>query len=127
MARPLTAEEAREMGAKGAAASKLAREKKKQVRADLRAKAKFEDSAEKFAQVIIDAALGNGDFKALNPRERAQFALKGLEYAVGRPRPTEPTEHAEDQGPGLTFQTPVETKDAVQEPGPAPVPVREAP
>ena len=99
------------MGAKGAAASKLAREKKKQVRADLRAKAKFEDQAERFAQVIIDAALGNGDFKALNPRERAGFALKGLEYAVGRPRPTEPSEHLTESTPGLTFVTP-ETKDA---------------
>jgi hypothetical protein len=103
------------MGRKGAAQTAKARAehmRRAALRADLRAKAKFEDSAEKLAQVIIDAALGNGDFKALNPRERATFAVKGLEYAVGRPRPTEPTEHPEEQGPGLTFSAPVETKDA---------------
>lgn len=104
------------MGKKGAAASTAAARAEKArratLRADLRAKAKFEDQAERLAQVIIDAALGNGDFKNLMPRERATFAVKGLEYAVGRPRPTEPTEHLSEQGPGLTFETPPEAKDA---------------
>lgn len=129
MARQLTTEEAREMGRKGAAQTAKARAEHKRradLRADLRAKAKFEDKAEALAQVIIDAALGNGDFKALNPRERATFAVKGLEYAVGRPRPTEATERPDDMATGLTF-APVETKDAIQEPGPAEVHARPAP
>ena len=83
-------EEARELGRLGGRASAIARAKRAKLRNDVLAKARFEDAADKMAQVIIKAALGEGEFGVLLPKERAQFALKALEYGVGRPRPSEP-------------------------------------
>lgn len=95
---PPTKEQARLGGLKSAET----RKKKAELRADLRARLKFEQVAEKMAEVIIDAALGQGDFEKLDPKERAQFALKALEYGVGRPRQTDasgpPPEEKKDEG-----------------------------
>lgn len=102
------------MGARGGRASAEARRKKKVIRADLLAKAKFEGRAEDMANVLIQAALGQGDFARLDPKERAQFALKVLEYGLGRPRAMEPAmaEPVETVS-GLSFGTnvPMESLD----------------
>lgn len=117
---PWTSETARLAGLKGGKASAAARRKKAEVRADLRARATFEEAADKMAQVIIEAALGRGDFERLDPKERAQFALKALEYGVGRPRQQDPNPLPhQDSGPqGLTF-VPPEDPNAIRESGTA--------
>jgi hypothetical protein len=112
---PWTSETARQAGLKGGKASAAARRKKAEVRADLRARATFEEAADKMAQVIVSAALGTGDFARLDPKERAQFALKALEYGVGRPRQQDPNPIQTDVGPqGLAFTAP-EDPDAIRE------------
>lgn len=124
MPTPWNSETARAAGLKGGKASAVARAKKAAIRADVRARATFEKAAEQMANVIIEAALGRGDFAVLDPKERAQFALKALEYGVGRPRQQDPNPIPHDSGPqGLAFvvpePVPEEDVDAVQESGTA--------
>lgn len=78
-----------------------ARRAKARLRADVRAKLKFEDAAEQVAGVLVQAALGQGKFERLDAKEQAQFAVKVLEYAVGRPRPTEPASQSEEPTGGV--------------------------
>lgn len=93
-----------ESGRKAGLASAQARRKKKDIRADLRARAKFEQSAEDLASVLIQAALGKDEFKNLSPKERAVFAIKALEYGVGKPRQVEPGQMQETEpAAGLVF------------------------
>ena len=104
MAGKLTPEEARELGRKGGQASAAARAERSKLRQDVLAKARFERAADDMAAILIDAAMGKGDFTALGPKERAMFALKALEYGVGRPRPTEPeAPEVVEQQTGLAF------------------------
>lgn len=86
MGQPVTKANAAERGRAGGKASAEARRAKKLLAADLRARKKFEDSAEELAQQLLDAAFGRGVFGALDPKERAQYTVKALEYATGRPR-----------------------------------------
>lgn len=104
MAGKLTPEEASALGRKGGLASAAARSERSKLRNDILARARFEQAADKMAEVIIHAALGEDDFSALSPKERAMFALKALEYGVGRPRASEPVvpEEADVQA-GLAF------------------------
>jgi hypothetical protein len=108
MPKGFTPETAREAGRKGGAAGAVTKKAearvRQAVRADMKAKLKFEAAAEKLASVLIDAALGNGDFEKLEPRERAGFAVKALEYGVGRPRPEAERPPEATKQPGLHFQ-----------------------
>ena len=111
MAGKLTPEEARELGRKGGQASAAARAERAKLRQDVLAKARFEQAADDMAKVIIDAAMGKDDFKVLSPKERAMFALKALEYGVGRPRPSEPeAPEVVEQQTGLAFTVAEENK-----------------
>lgn len=104
MAGKLTPEEARELGRRGGQASAAARAERAKLRQDVLAKARFEQAADDMAKVIIDAAMGREDFAQLAPKERAMFALKALEYGVGRPRPSEPeAPEVVEQQQGLAF------------------------
>jgi len=111
MAGKLTPEEARELGRKGGQASAAARAERAKLRQDVLAKARFEQAADDMAKVIIDAAMGKDDLKVLSPKERAMFALKALEYGVGRPRPSEPeAPEVVEQQTGLAFTVAEENK-----------------
>lgn len=114
-----------EAASRGGKASAQTRRKNANQRADVRARRKFEQAAERAAAVLIQAALGEGEFKELEPGERAKFAIKVLEYGVGRPRtvdPPEPPQTKQEAGlhisvgapQGDFIQTP-EADDAVQE------------
>lgn len=111
----------RELGRIGGKKSGETRRAKKAVRADARAKAAFERSAEELANVLINAALGRGEFSRLDPEKKAQFAQKALEYAVGRPRPLELPVPEETRGPGLVFapgaEGPKQVEDEVRHSG----------
>jgi hypothetical protein len=72
--------------------------------ADTTARIVFEESADEMARIIIQAAKGAGRFKGLLPKEQAQFALKALEYGIGRPRTTKEEPVTEDTSiAGLSF------------------------
>lgn len=89
---------------RGGLKSAQRRRERAEVRADLRAKTKFEHASEKMADILIRAALGMDEFAKLEPKDRAQFALKVLEYGVGRPRQTEQEKEAPEAAPaGLKF------------------------
>lgn len=116
----LTPEQARELGRQGGLASQAKRREKAAIRADVRAKAAFANASEEMAKVIIDAAKGTGEFAKLDVKERAQFALKALEYGMGRPRAMDPPTPEAPEGPaGLTFTVPPESKDEPVEDAPA--------
>lgn len=112
---PLSKEDA----AKGGRASAEARRRKKALAADVKAKKAFENAADKMAQILINAALGEGEFARLEPKDRAQFAQKVLEYAVGRPRQADPTA-PEQEAPkgGLSFTIGAPQGDMVAHPEP---------
>lgn len=99
---PLT-DEARAKGREVAAENRIRREN---LAAEVRALEMFERAAPAMAKVLIDAAQGRSGFERLSPKERAAFAVKVLEYGVGRPRTTPdvpgPTEAAA-QAQGLHF------------------------
>lgn len=76
----------REDSVAGGKRSGEVRRAKSLMKADQRAKQKFESAAEQMADILIRAALGKGEFSRIEPKDRAQFAQKVLEYAVGRPR-----------------------------------------
>lgn len=104
----LTSEQAREMGKKGGKKSAHTRAiraaEKAALDASQSARDTFQQRAEDLAKVLIDAALGRGDFAQLAPKDRAGFAVRALEYGVGRPRPMteEPPPSAPE--PGLHFE-----------------------
>lgn len=104
MAGKLTPEEASALGRIGGKASAKARAERSKMRADILAKSRFERRADDMAEVIIAAALGDGDFASLSPKDRAVFALKALEYGIGRPRQSEPATPAEqEEQTGIAF------------------------
>ena len=104
MAGKLTPEEARELGRKGGRASGAARAERAKLRNDVLARSRFERAADDMANIIIKAAKGEGEFSALQPKERAAFALKALEYGVGRPRAADPvTPEEEEVQAGIAF------------------------
>lgn len=80
----LTAE-GRELGTKVAAER---RARRANLASEVRALEMFEKAAPAMAKVLIDAAQGKHGFERLSPKERAAFAVKVLEYGVGRPRTT---------------------------------------
>lgn len=126
----------REASRLGGLRSAETRRRKAKLRADLLAKVKFEQAAERLAQVLIDAALGEGDFARLDPKDRVNFAVKALEYGVGRPRPLDTTsQEVEEPQRGISFTigspqgdliTVKEVEDAVRERGPASMDVGES-
>ena len=62
------------------------------------------------------AALGEEDFSQLAPKERAMFALKALEYGIGRPRPQEavtPEEMESQEGLSFTIREEDRVLDAL--------------
>ncbi len=105
MANKLTPEQAKELGRAGGLASAAKRAERAAQRKEILAQARFQEAADDMAAIIIEAAKGHKDFKALSPKDRAQFAVKALEYGVGRPRGVEPAapEEVEEQQ-GLAFQ-----------------------
>ena len=65
---------------------------------------RFEQNADKMAQVVIAAALGKGVYAKLSPKDRAMFALKALDYGIGRARASEaPVQQSITPQQGLTF------------------------
>lgn len=117
-----TPEQAREAGRKGGLASAAARKRKRleaaALSADERARRKFNSKADQLAQVLIDAALGQGAFVELEPKDRVGYAVKALEYGIGRPRPMAekpPEEEASQDGLHFTIgpgpEPPVETEE----------------
>lgn len=98
-----TSETARIASAKGRDKARATIARKKELRGDIRAKEAFERDADKLAAVIIAAAMGQGEYARLDPKDRANFALKGLEYAIGRPRPM--AEHSQEPAAaaGISF------------------------
>lgn len=90
-----------EQRAKGRAVREANAKRRMGMTAEVKAIDRFEQASEKMAQVIINAALGIEGFEKLSVKERAGFALKVLEYGVGRPRQAEapmPPEAAAAQG-----------------------------
>ena len=99
-------EVAKAAGRAGGLASGEARRAKRALSADLRAREKFEDAAEELATQLLDAAMGRGIFSALDPKERADYAVKALGYAMGRPRQLEkadPVQTALVEDDGIAF------------------------
>lgn len=67
------------------------RRRKATLRADLRARQQFSDTAEAVAKEMLDAALGRGKWQTngvpvLDAKERLAALKTCLEYGVGRPR-----------------------------------------
>ena len=92
----------REAARRGGKASGETRRRKAQLRGDVAAKEKFEAAAGELAGVLIAAALGKDGFAKLDPKDRATFAIKALEHAIGRPRQVEPAApETDDQRGGL--------------------------
>lgn len=90
-----------EQRAKGRAVREANAKRRMGMTAEVKAIDRFEQASEKMAQVVINAALGIEGFEKLSPKERAGFAVKVLEYGVGRPRQAEapmPPEAAAAQG-----------------------------
>src|SRR5438046_9139808 len=88
---------------KGGRASAEVRRRKRDVRADILAREKFEAAAADMAGILIKAAKGQDEFAKLDPKDRANFAQKVLEYAVGRPRQVEPAAPESVPDKGLSF------------------------
>ena len=106
----------REQGRRGGLANSKWRDaqertedERRRFTAAARAQLAFEDATEDMAAVIIRAAKGTGKFKDLLPKEQAQFALKVLEYGVGRPQTRQPDVLDDTAVPGLEFATPTAT------------------
>lgn len=100
---PWTAEQAREYAAKGGRARAESMKARKAKTADERAKAIFEAAASTMAAILVEAAKGEGDFAALEPKERAAFAKTVLEFGIGRPmtRKAKEAEEAPEDDHGL--------------------------
>lgn len=77
---------ARAAGKAGGKKSAQTRQRRAAIKKDVQAREAFEEAAADLAGVVIDAALGRGDYAKLDPKDRANFAVKGLEWGVGRPR-----------------------------------------
>jgi hypothetical protein len=111
MAGKLTPEQARELGRQGGKASAAARAERKKLRHDVLAKNRFEQAADDMAEILLAAAKGEGEYSQLSPKDRATFALKALEYGIGRPRPSEPdAPEVQEQQAGLAFAVREEDK-----------------
>jgi hypothetical protein len=80
----------REDAVKGAMAANEARRRKAALKGAVLAKEKFEKDAEKLADVLIRAALGLEEYAKLDPKDRAMFAVKALEYGIGKPSVARP-------------------------------------
>jgi len=93
-----TTETAAEAGSRGGKASGEARRARPQTKLR-KALQVFEDNAEKLAQQLVDAATGVGPYDGLDPKERAQFAVKALEYAIPRQGSVK-AKAAEEPAPG---------------------------
>ena len=66
----------------------------------------FVDKAEDIAREMLAAAMGEGKFASLDPKERASLLKTCLEYAVGRPRPQDamtPDEDEDEPKTGIRF------------------------
>lgn len=72
--------------AKGRAVAAENRARRIALKAEVKALEIFERAAPSMAQVLVNAAQGKQGFERLSPKERASFAIKVLEYGVGRPR-----------------------------------------
>ncbi len=98
-------------GRKGGLKSGQARAEKAAQRADLRARLLFENQAERVAQELLNAALGEGEWSRdgqpiLDAKERVAILKTCLEYGVGRPRPQDPKDPqgTNDEAPtGIKF------------------------
>lgn len=95
-----TSETAKEAGRIGGKKGAETRARRAEIKADVRAREKFEQASDQLAQVLIDAALGHKGYERLDPKERAALAIKCLEYGIGRPRPMtdQPTIAAPQEG-----------------------------
>lgn len=82
---PWTPEEAAAYAREGGKARQQQRRAEKAMSSDAKARRVFEAEAEYMARELVKAAKGEGAYAELDPKERAQFALKVLEYGVGRP------------------------------------------
>lgn len=127
-----------EAGRKGGTVSGQVRRAKAQTRKALEAQTslamqEFESEAVEMARIVISAAKGQGEFKRLSPKERAGYALKALEFGIGRPRQGEARKGEEKpQEPGLSFKASPqgdflrsEETDAVRQREAAPVDARD--
>jgi hypothetical protein len=92
-----TREELVERGRRGGQKSGETRRARAEMRADLRARMLFVDKAEDIAKEMLAAAMGEGKFSTLDPKERASLLKTCLEYGVGRPRPQDPMSPDEDE------------------------------
>lgn len=112
--------------------AKAARRKEQEQQVSL-AQERFDSEAEEMAVIVLRAAKGMGEFVDLRPSQRAQYALKALEYSLGRPRQGEKKGEEKAQEPGLSFKASPqgdflpkeEGADAVRESEAAEVDVRE--
>lgn len=104
----ISKENAKEMGAIGGRRSAEVRAARRAMRGDKAAREKFEQLAPAMADILSDAARGVGAFSTLSPKDRAQFAVKALEYGMGRARAMEAEQapvSVEPQQSGVTFAT----------------------
>lgn len=94
----------REAARRGGQKSAQIRKEQARLKADARARLRFENATEKMAELLIEAALGEGVFSRLDPKDRANFAVKVLEYGMGRPRQADRAEEPKpiDAG-GIAF------------------------
>ena len=69
-----------------------------------RAKATMDAYFERMMKEFLDACLGKGAFVDLDPKTRAGFLVKYMEYQLGRPNTGKPiSEEKDEEKPGLTF------------------------
>jgi hypothetical protein len=80
----------KEDAVKGAMAANEVRRRKAALKGSVLAKEKFEKDADKLADVLIRAALGLEEYAKLDPKDRAMFAVKALEYGIGKPSVARP-------------------------------------
>lgn len=84
-------------GRAGGLKSGEARRAKAALRKDLRARQVFVENADAVAKALVDAALGRGDFEALDPKERLGPMKTVLEMGVGRARAQDAAELEDDE------------------------------